>query len=130
MAKKQSPSMDQWIKEAKNDPNSSKVGMYLFHNRVVRETPKAMVRQGVKDASLVKGMVFSYDEKKVKEVIDETYKLEGVYYIRVWLNEGELEVGDDIMYALVGGDIRPNVINALQFLVGKLKTECVVEKEI
>ena len=37
---------------------------------------------------------------------------------------------DDIMLVLVGGDIRPHVIDALQFLVGKLKTECVSEKEI
>ena len=49
--------------------------------------------------------------------------------MRVWLNEGELKVGDDIMYVLVGGDIRPHVIDALQFLVEKIKTQCVVEIE-
>ena len=56
--------------------------------------------------------------------------MEGVAYVRVWLNEGLLEVGDDIMYALVGGDIRPHVVDALQFLVGKLKAECVTETEL
>ena len=46
------------------------------------------------------------------------------------MNEGELRVGDDIMYVLVGGDIRPRVIDALQALVGTLKNECVTETEL
>jgi len=33
------------------------------------------------------------------------------------------------MYVLVGGDIRPHVIDALQFLVERIKTQCVVEIE-
>ena len=55
--------------------------------------------------------------------------MDGIYYVRAWLNEGELELGDDIMYVLIGGDIRPRVVDALQFLVGKLKNECVTEIE-
>ena len=69
-------------------------------------------------------------EEKVEAAVRETYKREGIYYIRTWLNEGELEVGDDIMYVLIGGDIRPNVVAALDSLVDKLKTQCVTEKEI
>jgi len=33
------------------------------------------------------------------------------------------------MYVLIGGDIRPHVIDGLQFLVEKIKTECVAEIE-
>ena len=128
--KKPSPSMDQWIKEAKASEEALEIGMYLFHNGVVRVTPKAQVRQGIDDGSTITGMEFSYDQLKVDEVIAETYKREGIFYVRVWMNEGHLEPGDDIMYALVGGDIRPNVIDALQFLVGNLKNHCVTEKEI
>ena len=40
------------------------------------------------------------------------------------------ELGDDIMYVMIGGDIRPHVIEALQYLVGKIKRECVTEREI
>ena len=56
--------------------------------------------------------------------------MDGIHYIRVWLNEGELTLGDDIMFVLVGGDIRPHVIDALQTLVGTLKNECVTEREL
>lgn len=128
--KKEIPSMDAWLKEAKQDPNAGKVGMYLTHNGIVRETAKKLVRNIEHDTREVSGMIFGYDEKKVSEVIEETKKLEGIYYVRVWLNEGELQVGDDIMYVMIGGDIRPRVIDALQFLVGKIKNECVVETEI
>jgi len=128
--KKTPPSMDAWLKEAKQDPSAEKIGMYLVHNGTVRKSPKAQVREGVQNLSQVEGMYFSYDEEKVNAAVREALQLEGIYYIRTWLNEGELNVGDDIMYVLIGGDIRPHVVDALQFLVGKLKNECVEETEI
>lgn len=129
MSKKESPSIDQWLREAKNDPESLKEGMYLVHNGIVRQTPKNKVRNGIDDGSTVSGMEFSYNKEKVDKFIKETYEMDGIFHVRVWLNEGMLALGDDIMYVLIGGDIRPNVIDALQFLVEKIKTECVVEIE-
>lgn len=128
--RKKAPSMDQWLREAKADPSAADIGMYLTHNGVVRRTAKAAVRGGDGAAETVRGMLFSYDAEKVRAAVEETYRLDGVYYIKVWLNEGELQVGDDIMYVLIGGDIRPHVVEALQFLVGKIKSECVAETEL
>ena len=128
--KKTSPSMDQWLQEAKAHVSAPKIGMYLTHNGIVRQTAKAKVRYGAEDTQEVTGMLFSYDQEKVDAVIADTYKMEGIYYIKVWLNEGELSVGDDIMYVLIGGDIRPRVVDALQYLVGRIKNECAVEKEL
>ena len=124
------PSMDAWLKEAKAHASAPKIGMYLTHNGTVRQSAKAKVRYGAEDTKPVTGMLFSYDQEKVDAVIAETYKLEGIYYIKVWLNEGQLQMGDDIMYVLIGGDIRPRVIEGLNYLVGRIKKECVVEKEI
>lgn len=128
--KKISPSMDAWLKEAKAHESAEKIGMYLTHNGVVRKSAKAKVRLGESDTKDVTGMWFSYDEEKAEKAVQETYEMEGIYYIKTWLNEGMLSVGDDIMYVLIGGDIRPHVVDALQFLVGKLKNECVEEKEV
>ena len=127
---KQSPSMDQWLREAKQHDSAPKVGMYLSHNGVVRQSARARVRQGDETAAPVTGMLFRYDQAKVDAAIAGAYQLPGIYYIRVWLNEGELTVGDDIMYVLIGGDIRPHVVEALQYLVGRIKSECVSETEI
>ena len=124
------PSIDAWLKEAKAHESAPKIGMYLTHNGTVRQTAKAKVRYGAEDTQDVTGMLFSYDEEKVKAVIADAYKLEGIYYIKVWLNEGRLEMGDDIMYVLIGGDIRPRVVDALNYLVGRIKDECVIETEL
>ena len=123
------PSIDAWLKEAKAHESAPKIGMYLTHNGTVRQTAKAKVRYGAEDTKDVTGMLFSYDQAKVDAVIADTYKMEGIYYIKVWLNEGQLQLGDDIMYVLIGGDIRPRVVDALQYLVGRIKNECVVETE-
>ena len=128
--KMERPSMDAWLQEAKRHENAHKVGMYLTHNGVVRASAKAMVRQGREDARPVSGMVFSYEEAAVAEAVRQTEAMEGIWYVRVWLNRGQLAVGEDLMYVLVGGDIRPHVVDALQFLVGKLKNECVRETEL
>ena len=115
--KKEVPSIDAWLREAKNHETAPLCGMYLTHNGTVRQTAKAKVRFGEENTKEVTGMVFSYDEEKVNAVIADTYKMEGIYYIKVWLNEGQLTMGDDIMYVLIGGDIRPRVVDALQYLV-------------
>lgn len=127
---KEIPSIDAWLTEAKAHASAPKIGMYLTHNGTVRQTAKAKVRYGTQDAKEVTGMVFSYDQEKVDSVIADTYKMEGIYYIKVWLNEGQLKMGDDIMYVLIGGDIRPRVVDALQYLVGRIKNECVSETEL
>ena len=127
---KQVPSMDAWLTEAKQDPTAPAIGMYLVHNGVVRETAKAKVRQGAADTQPVKNLRFSYNKEKVEAAIAETYQMDGIFYIRVWLADGLLTVGDDIMYVLIGGDIRPHVVDALQSLVGTIKNTCVVEDEI
>ena len=121
--------MDAWMKEAKEDPDASKIGMYLTHCGVVRESARAKVRQNDRTAPDVKGMHFSYDSDRLQKVTEEAKLMEGIYYVRVWLNQGCLKVGDDIMRVLVGGDIRPHVISALEYLVGRIKNECVIEKE-
>ena len=130
MNKNNFPSMDAWLREAKQHESAKKIGMYLTHNGVVLESAKAKVRQGAENTRPVVGMEFSYDQEKVNAIIDETYKMDGIYYIRTWLAQGQLQVGDDIMYVLIGGDIRPHIIEALQYLVGRIKNECVVETEL
>ena len=124
------PSINDWLKEAKADASAAKIGMYLVHNGTVRESAKAKVRYNQEDTKPVKAMHFDFDQTKLDAVIAEGYTLPGIYYIKTWLNHGELKVGDDIMYVLIGGDIRPNVVDALQHIVGRIKNECVIEEEI
>ena len=127
---KPEPSMDAWLKEAKADPKAAQCGMFLTHNGVVRITPKQQVREGVEGLGEVAQVEFSYDAEGVAAAEKEALTWPGVYYVRTWLNEGALNVGDSIMYVMSGADIRPRCIDALNKLVGKIKNDLVVEKEI
>lgn len=129
-AKKLPPRIDLWLREAKQSPYADKCGMFLTHNGVVRADAKSKVREGDQDAMPVTGMQFSYNETAVLEAIENAYQMPGIYFVKVWLNEGTLDVGDDIMFVLIGGDIRPRVIEALNELVGTIKTLCVEEIEL
>lgn len=123
------PSMDGWLAEAKELECAGKIGMFLLHNGIVRGTAKAQVRQREASAP-VTGMNFTYDRKKLQAVLDDAQRLEGIYHVRVWLNEGKLAVGDDIMYVLVGGDIRSRVVEGFEYIISRIKNECVTEQEI
>ena len=129
MAEKR-PSLDQWLEQARENPEAESCGMFLFHNGTVRVTAKAKVRFGAGDTPPVRGMLFSYDAYRVEQARQEALRMPGIRYARVWLNQGELRVGDDIMLVLIGGDIRPHVVDALNMLVGKIKSECVEEREL
>ena len=117
---KPEPSMDAWLKEAKADPAAAQCGMFLTHNGVVRVTPKRQVREGVEGLGQVSQVEFSYDAEGVAAAEAEALTWPGVYYVRTWLNEGALNVGDSIMYVMIGADIRPRCIDALNKLVGKI----------
>ena len=115
------PSLDAWLAEAKLDAGAVGVGMYLCHNGVVRSYSR--------DGRPVSGMDLSVDRARLEEIMSTARLMEGVSLVRVWINEGRLQVGDDIMYVLVGGDIRDNVFEALGALVRMIKTEVVTETE-
>ena len=119
---KPEPSMDAWLKEAKADPKAAQCGMFLTHNGVVRITPKQQVREGVEGLGEVAQVEFSYDAEGVAAAEKEALTWPGVYYVRTWLNEGALNVGDSIMYVMIGADIRLRCIDALNKLVGKSRT--------
>ena len=134
---KPEPDMTAWLAEAKQGENAEMIGMYLTHNGVVRATPRHTVRAeaNVPEGALgkserVTAVDFSYDKKGLERAIEEALTWEGVYYARAWLNEGVVSVGGSLMYVMIGADIRPHAISALERLVGHIKSNLVQEKEL
>ena len=103
----------------KSDPED--LGMILIHNGIVRGTSK--------DGKMVKGMYLSYDSEKLNSLISEFKKKEGIVAINAWINEGTLNIGDDIMCVLVAGRLRTDVLPTFEGLISKIKGEVVSEKE-
>ncbi|MBN1192847.1 MAG: molybdenum cofactor biosynthesis protein MoaE [Coriobacteriia bacterium] len=116
------PDINEWLAEAKRGIGAKDTGMYLCHNGVVRSYSR--------DGRPVESMDLSVDRERLEEILSTAALMDGISVVRAWVNEGHLEVGDDIMYVLVGGDIRPNVLEALTALVGMIKSEVVTETEL
>ena len=104
----------------------------------MRATPKKIVRSNEFETPLseeektqrVIAVDFSYDKKGLEEALSEARTWEGVYYVRAWLNSGSVPVGSSLMYVLIGADIRPHAIDALNKLVGHIKNNLVTETEV
>ncbi len=114
--------IDRWMKEIKKECDPRSLGMILAHNGIVRATAK--------DGKPVKAMKLSYDKAKLESTVATFKKRDGIADIRVWINEGELRIGDDIMNVCVAGRFRTDVLPALQELLTIIKTEIVREEEV
>ncbi len=114
--------VDEWIREIKAQVDPEELGMLLAHNGVVRATSRA--------GKPIKGMKLSYDKEKLASTVNNMKKRDGIVEIKAWINEGELKIGDDIMYVLVAGRFRTDVLPALQELLTIVKTEVVREEEV
>jgi len=113
--------IDQWLQDVKREYRDKELGMILVHNGIVRATSK--------DGKKVRGMNLSCDTEKLDALIRECQKKAGITAIRVWINKGKLMVGDDIMYVLVAGRFRTDVLPVLGDLVYRLKNEVIKETE-
>jgi len=113
--------IEEWIADVKKGSDFRELGMILIHNGVVRATSK--------DGGIVRGMSLTYDKERLNDLVDEFGKKEGIVTIRAWINEGRLNVGDDIMYVLVAGRLRKYVLPILEELVARIKQEVVSEEE-
>ncbi len=112
----------EFVKNFKKDIDYSKTGMILFHNGVVRGTS----RKGEK----VSKIIVRKDEKKIAEIIDSLKQMQGISKADAYVFEGEFNVGDDLMYAAVAGDIRDNVFPAIEKFVNTVKKEAVFKEEM
>ncbi len=108
-------SLTQLIERIKQHPDYPKVGMILCHNGVVRATSR--------DGRPVSGLRIVVDREKLHQVIEANKSRAGIVEILVQINgDVDLKVGEDVMYIVVAGDIRENVISALQDTLNTIKS--------
>jgi len=114
--------IDEWLKEVKQRANPEDLGMILVHNGIVRGTSKL--------GRTVRGMKLSYDQKRLNSVIPMFKKRAGVAEVKVWINSGDLKVGDNIMFLLVAGRFKTDVLPVFEELLSLIKNEIVTEEEL
>ncbi len=114
--------IEQWIKEIKEQCAPEELGMILVHNGIVRATSK--------NGGKVVTMRTVYDRSKLNKTIVALKKKEGIADIRAWINEGVLQIGDDIMKVCVAGRFRKDVLPVFQELLSIIKTDIITEEGI
>jgi molybdopterin synthase catalytic subunit len=110
------------VETIKNHPDYHRAGMILCHNGIVRGTSR--------NGRTVSGLTISVDYNKLRHVI-ETYKQQpGIIEILVEIADNiHLNVGDDVMFLVVAGDIRENVIAVLKDTLNDIKTSVTSKTE-
>ena len=114
--------IDEWLREVKQRANPEDLGMILVHNGIVRGTSKS--------GSPVQGMKLSYDQKRLNSILPIFKQRTGVVEVKVWINSGNLKVGDNIMFVLVAGRFKTDVLPVFEELLSLIKNEIVTEEEV
>jgi len=114
--------VDKWLDEIKQRANPEDLGMIMVHNGIVRGTSKS--------GRPVQGMKLSYDQKRLNSVIPIFKQRTGVVEVKVWINSGNLKVGDNIMFLLVAGRFKTDVLPVFEELLSLIKNEIVAEEEV
>lgn len=103
------------IEAIKQHPDFSKAGMILCHNGVVREASR--------EGQRVTGLEVVVDHDILAEIISENKARPGIVDILIHIEEKKpLKVGDDVMFIVVAGDIRENVIDTLTRTLNQVKS--------
>lgn len=106
--------LQELIDKIKQHPDYYKAGMILCHNGVVRATSR--------DDKSVSGLTVEVDQNRLKQIVAENKRRPGIIEILVEIfDDRELSVGDDVMFLVVAGDIRENVIETLSVTLNAIK---------
>jgi molybdopterin synthase catalytic subunit len=112
------------LAELKLEPGFTEhVGMMLVHNGVVRAWSRA-------DHAPVRSVRVRPDRRLMQDICRELSQRPGIFRILAEAAEGELNPGDDLLYLVVAGDIRENVLGVFTELLNRIKAEAVIKEEM
>ncbi len=109
------------IDSIKKHSGFSEVGMIASHLGVVRRTSL--------NGRKVTGIEVHFNQEEINKIVDEIKSMPGVTEVLVDVCEGRLDVGEEIMAVVVGGDTRENVFPALMAAVDRIKSRGSKKKE-
>ncbi len=110
------------IAALKREPGfPEKVGMVLVHNGVARATSR--------DGRPVSAIEVIPDFALIEAIRAEGEAMPGIFRILVEARSGTFSPGDDLLFIVVAGDIRDNVLDALTRTLNRIKSEALTKRE-
>jgi molybdopterin synthase catalytic subunit len=116
-------SLESLVAKVKALPNISRAGMILCHNGIVR----ASDRSGEKRVQSLKVKV---DRDAVARIKSWAEAQPGIGAVEIEPLEGEFQVGDDLLFIVVAGDIREHVFEVMRATLERVKAEVTQKTEI
>jgi molybdopterin synthase catalytic subunit len=114
--------LEEMVAQIKEHPRISEAGMILCHNGIVRGTSR--------DKRSVKEIKVKVNYEALASIISKITSRPGIIKVLAEVNQGTLKVGDDIMLAVIAGDIREHVFPALQDLIQHIKQQITEKEEV
>ncbi|MBF0480877.1 MAG: molybdenum cofactor biosynthesis protein MoaE [Desulfovibrionaceae bacterium] len=102
---------------------AEKVGMVLVHNGVVRATSRA-------SGARVAGIEAVVDQSKIRAICAEYTAKPGIFKVLAESRSGSYKPGDDLLFIVVAGDFRENVLAVMAEALNRIKKEAIAKKEI
>jgi molybdopterin synthase catalytic subunit len=102
---------------------SEKVGMVLVHNGVVRGSSRA-------SGARVAGIEARVDQSKIRAICEEYTAKPGIFKVLAQAESGSYRPGDDLLFIVVAGDFRENVLAVMSQALDKIKKEATTKTEI
>jgi molybdopterin synthase catalytic subunit len=113
--------INKMIDSLKSRSDFHQMGMIASHLGVVRGTSL--------NGQDVTSIEVAYDHKKLSQIASEIKQRPGIIEVLIETCEGRLNVGDDIMAVVIGGDTREHVFPALMDTVNRIKSESAKKRE-
>jgi molybdopterin synthase catalytic subunit len=115
-------SLENLIARVKQHPEISRAGMILCHNGIVRESDRT-------GANRVNKLRVAVNREAIEEIQRWAESRKGIVAVSIEALEGEFQVGEDLLYVVVAGDIRENVFSVMRETVERIKAEGVKKTE-
>jgi len=114
--------LNEMMERVKTHPEYERVGMILCHNGVVRATAR--------DGRPITELTVKADRGRLAEIMAEMKGRPGIVELLVEIREGTLQVGQDVMFVVVAGDLRENCFPVLMDTVNAIKRDVTKKTEI
>jgi len=115
--------MDELIARVKRSPKIHEAGMILCHNGIVRNSDRS-------GKNRVQSLRVRVNLEKIEEIRSWGQSQPGIVAVEIEALEGEFQVGEDLLYVVVAGDVRENVFQVTREVVERIKAGGVSKTEI
>jgi molybdopterin synthase catalytic subunit len=115
-------SLERLIARVKKHPEIAGAGMILCHNGIVRNSDRSGEKR-------VTGLRVEVNHSEIERIRHAAQSRKGIVAVEIEALEGEFQVGDDLLYVVVAGDVRENVFSVMRETVEMIKAGGVTKTE-